>query len=65
MNWDTIQGSWKEMAGRAQATWGEITGDEWTQIKGNRDEIIGLVQKRYGQARDVTERQVDDWLRGL
>ena len=61
MNWDTIEGSWKEMTGRAQAKWGKITGDEWTEIKGRREEVVGLVQKRYGKARDVVEKEVDDW----
>ena len=65
MNWDTIQGSWKEMMGKAKAKWGDVTGDEWASITGRRDEIVGLVQKRYGRARDAAEREVDDWMRGL
>jgi len=65
MNWDTVEGSWKQMAGKAKAKWGDITGDEWTSISGRRDEVVGLVQKRYGHARDVAEREVDEWFRGL
>jgi uncharacterized protein YjbJ (UPF0337 family) len=65
MNWDKIERSWKEMAGRAQAKWGDITGDEWTKIKGRREEMVGLVQKSYGRARDVAEQEVDDWFRTL
>lgn len=55
MNWDTIEGIWKEVSGRAKA--------KWSSINGRRDEVVGLVQKRYGHARDVAEREVDDWLR--
>lgn len=65
MNWDQIEGNWKQLAGKAQAKWGEITGDEWTAIKGRRNEIVGLVQERYGKAKDLAEREVDDWLRQL
>lgn len=65
MNWDQIEGSWKQVAGKAQAKWGEITGDEWQSIKGRRTEIVGLVQKRYGQAKEDAEREVDNWMRGL
>jgi uncharacterized protein YjbJ (UPF0337 family) len=65
MNWDQIEGSWKQIAGRAKAKWGEITGDEWSSIEGRRDEIVGLVQSRYGRARSEAEREVDDWMRGL
>ena len=65
MNWDQIEGNWKQMAGKAQAKWGEITGDEWTRIKGQRKEIVGLVQERYGKAKDAAEREVDEWMRQL
>ncbi len=65
MNWDTIEGSWKQIAGRAQSKWGDITGDEWSSIKGRRDEIVGLLQKKYGHTRDVAEQEVDNWYRGL
>ncbi|MCX8509959.1 MAG: CsbD family protein [Rhodobacteraceae bacterium] len=61
MNWDRIEGGWKQFAGRARQTWGNITDDEWAKVAGKRDEMIGLIQSRYGHARDVAERQVDDW----
>lgn len=65
MNWDIIEGTWKQVAGRAQAKWGDITGDEWNSIKGRREEIVGLVQKKYGQSKEEAERAVDDWYRSL
>ncbi|MFN0114533.1 MAG: CsbD family protein [Paracoccaceae bacterium] len=65
MNWDTIEGGWKQARGRAQAKWGDITGDDWASIAGRRDEIVGLVQKRYGHAHDAAEQEVDSWFRGL
>ena len=63
MNWDEIKGEWKQLKGRAQAKWGDITGDEWDSIEGRREELVGLVQERYGQAREEAEREVDDWMR--
>ncbi len=65
MNWDQIAGGWKEMIGSARATWGEITDDEWTEIGGRRDEMVGTIQRRYGMAREEVERAVDDWSHGL
>ena len=50
---------------KAKAQWGEITDDEWTKAAGRRDEMVGLVQKRYGRAKDEAEREVDKWLAGL
>lgn len=65
MNWDIVEGSWKELSGKAKARWGQITGDDWATINGKREEIAGLVQKRYGRAKEEAEREVDDWLRSL
>ncbi|PZR00165.1 MAG: CsbD family protein [Cereibacter sphaeroides] len=65
MNWDQVAGTWKQYMGKAKAQWGEITDDEWTKAAGRRDEMVGLVQKRYGRAKDEAEREVDKWLAGL
>jgi uncharacterized protein YjbJ (UPF0337 family) len=61
MNWDTVKGNWKQMKGAAKKRWGKLTDDELTQLEGNRDQLVGKVQERYGIARDEAERQVDDW----
>lgn len=63
MNWDQIKGSWKQVKGRAQAKWGDISGDRWDTIEGRREEIVGLVQEHYGKGREEAEREVDDWQR--
>lgn len=65
MNWDTIQGNWKQFKGRAQAKWGELTDDEWDVINGNRELLIGTLQERYGKARDEAEREVSQFERSL
>jgi uncharacterized protein YjbJ (UPF0337 family) len=65
MNWDRIEGNWKQFKGRARQQWGKLTDDELEQIKGHRDELIGRIQERYGIARDEAERQVRDWEGGL
>jgi uncharacterized protein YjbJ (UPF0337 family) len=65
MNWDRIEGNWKQFMGRARQQWGKLTDDELEQIKGHRDELVGRIQERYGIARDDAERQVSDWERNL
>lgn len=65
MNWDRIEGNWKQIKGKAIAQWGELTDDELDRINGRREELIGLVQERYGRAKDAAEREVDDWMRGI
>jgi len=61
MNWDQIEGKWKELKGRARSSWGELTDDELDQIGGRKDELVGRIQQRYGVEREEAERQVNDW----
>jgi len=61
MNWDQIEGNWKQFKGQAQSKWGELTDDEIQQAEGRREELVGKVQERYGIAREEAEKQVDDW----
>jgi uncharacterized protein YjbJ (UPF0337 family) len=65
MNWDRIEGSWKQLRGRVQSQWGKLTDDEIDRIEGKRDELVGLIQERYGMAKDEVELEVDRWRRNL
>jgi uncharacterized protein YjbJ (UPF0337 family) len=62
MNWDRIEGNWKEMKGRIKQQWGELTDDDLSVMNGKRDELAGRLQQRYGYAKDRAEREIDDWL---
>jgi len=62
MNWDQIEGKWKQAAGAAKARWGELTSDELDQVDGNRQRLEGLIQERYGVAKEDAQKQVDEWL---
>jgi uncharacterized protein YjbJ (UPF0337 family) len=61
MNWDTVQGKWKQFTGHAKENWGKLTDDDLDQAAGKRDQLIGKIQERYGIAKDEAERQVDEW----
>ena len=62
MNWDQIEGRWKEFKGKARETWGDITDDEWDRVAGKRDQMVGLIQKKYGDEKAEAESKVDDWM---
>ena len=61
MNWDRIEGNWKQMTGKVKEGWGKLTDDDLTAIAGKRDQLVGRLQERYGIARDEADRQVKDW----
>jgi uncharacterized protein YjbJ (UPF0337 family) len=62
MNWDRVEGNWKEFKGKAQQQWGKLTNDDLDVIEGRRKELAGRLQQRYGYAKDQAEREIDSWL---
>ncbi len=63
MNWDRIEGNWKQIKGKAKVQWGKLTDDDLDIIAGNRQQLAGKIQERYGIAKDEAEKQVDGWSR--
>lgn len=61
MNWDRIQGNWKQFAGKAKESWGKLTDDDIKIVDGKRDQLVGCIQNRYGVAKDEAEKQVKSW----
>lgn len=61
MNWDQIEGKWKQLRGNAKEQWGKLTDDDLEKMSGKRDQLVGKVQEKYGIAKEDAERQVDAW----
>ena len=59
MNWDRIEGNWKEIKGKAKQQWGKLTDDELDVAAGRREELEGLLQNRYGYAKDKARTEID------
>jgi uncharacterized protein YjbJ (UPF0337 family) len=65
MNWDRIEGNWKQFKGKAKQKWGQLTDDDLDRLAGKRDELIGKIQERKGIARDKAEKEVNEWASSL
>lgn len=63
MNWDRIEGNWKQLKGKVQTQWGKLTDDDFDLVAGKREQLSGKLQERYGIARDDAEKQVAEWER--
>ena len=61
MNWDRIEGNWKQVTGKAKEQWGKLTDDDFDVVAGRRDQLSGKIQERYGITKEVAEKQVSDW----
>jgi len=61
MNWDQVEGKWKQMKGSVKEKFGKMTDDDLQMIEGNRDKFVGKLQERYGYAREEAQRRADEW----
>jgi uncharacterized protein YjbJ (UPF0337 family) len=65
MNWDRIEGNWKQLKGKARVQWGKLTDDQLDVIGGKREQLVGRVQEQYGISKDEAEKQVDRFARSF
>ena len=65
MNWDRIEGEWKNFKGKVREKWGKLTEDDLTVINGKREQLEGKIQERYGYGRDQVKKELDDWSNSL
>jgi uncharacterized protein YjbJ (UPF0337 family) len=63
MNWDQIQGNWMQVKGKVKQQWGKLTDDDIARINGKQEELLGLLQQRYGYAKEQAQKEVDNWIR--
>ena len=61
MNWDRIEGNWKQFKGQVKQQWGKLTDDDLDVIAGKRDHLAGKIQETYGITKDETEKQLKKW----
>ncbi len=61
MNWNRIEGNWKQFKGTVKKQWGKLTDDQLDVIAGKRDQLAGKIQEAYGISKDQTEKQLTEW----
>jgi uncharacterized protein YjbJ (UPF0337 family) len=62
VNWDRIEGNWKQFRGKVKEQWGNLTDDDLDRIDGNQEQLEGIIQERYGKSKDEAKSEVDAWL---
>lgn len=61
MNKDQFEGQWTQFKGKMKEKWGKLTDDDMTRINGKYDQFIGILQKRYGYAKEKAEEELRNW----
>ena len=63
MNWDQVQGKWKQMSGSVKQKWAKLTDSDLDYIAGSHEKFVGKLQERYGIAKEEAQKQADQWLK--
>ena len=61
MDWNIVEGNWKQFKGKVKKRWGKLTDDHLAVIAGKRDQLAGKVQETYGITKDEAEKQIKDF----
>lgn len=64
MNEDVMKGNWHEMKGAVKERWGKLTDDDLTVISGHSEKLLGVLQTRYGYAKDKAEAEYNEFTAG-
>ena len=59
--WAKLKGSWTQTKGAVKEQWGKLTDDDLMEIQGQRDQLVGKIQVRYGISQEQAEAQVSGW----
>jgi len=62
MDWNLIEGNWREFSGQVKSKFAKLTNDDLKLVAGKRDQLLGVLQQRYGKKIDELEKDVDEWI---
>lgn len=65
MNWDQVKGGWKQLQGQIKSKWGKLTDDDLTVVEGKRDQLAGVLQQKYGMAKEQAEKELDTFIKTM
>jgi uncharacterized protein YjbJ (UPF0337 family) len=64
VNWERVAGNWSQIKGVLQEQWGDLTDDDLLQTRGEKNQLIGALQRRYGMTREEAETALHDFFEG-
>ncbi|GIX00454.1 MAG: UPF0337 protein [Pirellulaceae bacterium] len=62
VNEQTVRGDWNQIKGEMRNQWGQLTDDELDQARGNVEKLIGIIQRKTGEAREAIEQKLSQWI---
>jgi uncharacterized protein YjbJ (UPF0337 family) len=65
MDWDEIERNWAGLKGEVKHQWSKLTDEDVEFVKGKYAELLGLLQERYGHAKEQAEQEINDWAKRI
>jgi uncharacterized protein YjbJ (UPF0337 family) len=65
MNWDRVEGQWKQRRGKAVSHWGKMMNDELAAVAGKHEQLVGILQEKYGVAKEEAKQQVIEFKKSI
>jgi len=65
MNWDRVEGQWKQRRGKAAHHWGKVMNDELAASSGKYKELVGRLQENFGVAKDEAREQIVEFKKNI
>jgi uncharacterized protein YjbJ (UPF0337 family) len=62
MDANILKGKWMQIKGSVREKWGQLTDDDVDRVSGSAERLVGVIQERYGYAKQRAEDEVDAWL---
>ena len=59
MNWDQIEGKWKDLKGQVRQKWAKLSDDDYESIAGKKDRLVGKLQEHYGYHKEQADRELN------
>jgi uncharacterized protein YjbJ (UPF0337 family) len=58
-NQQILEGNWNEIKGKLRQKWGQLTDEDLPQLRGEADQIVGIIQRKTGEAREAIEQYLE------
>ena len=63
MKTEVLKGNWKVLKGKIKEKWGKLTDDDLRVLEGKGDQLAGMLEKRYGYAKEQAEKEAEQFYR--
>ncbi len=65
MDWNEVEGNWKQFTGKIKEKWGKLTDDDLLRVNGKREELLGRLQEKYGFEKALAEKELSEFTKSL